>query len=198
MDAFHQCGRVDTKFFSAFQVAYDALKPRAASADEHKGADDAVQDSCGDAEQDAGGDAEQAAGHGRKTKAEELNNFKKGCEAKTKDELDARCVSLVVNGGTVDIQIGVTSTRLYQNLTAQATLMGFYDVKNARLCNTFDGEGVLFLFSAPSLGYPGGGGMGGWRGGELGYPGGGGMGTRSSLQTILSSTCESRADARRG
>ena len=43
----------------------------------------------------------------------------------------------------MDIQKSVTSTRLYQNLTASVPLMGFYDVKNARLCNIFEGEGLM-------------------------------------------------------
>ena len=92
MDAFHLCGRVETKFFSAFLMAYDALKPRAASADEMQAVQDAVQDAGGDAEQNAGGEHSQGGepGQGRKTKAEELNAFKKNCESKTKEELDAR------------------------------------------------------------------------------------------------------------
>ena len=33
-------------------------------------------------------------------------------------------------------------TRLYKNLTDSASCMGFYDVKNAKLCTIFQGEGL--------------------------------------------------------
>jgi hypothetical protein len=35
----------------------------------------------------------------------------------------------------------VIGTRLYKNLTEEAPWMGFYDVKNARLCNIYQSEG---------------------------------------------------------
>ena len=44
-------------------------------------------------------------------------------------------------GDHVEIKNSVTSTRLYQNLTAEVPLMAFYDVKNAKLCTIFEGEG---------------------------------------------------------
>ena len=38
----------------------------------------------------------------------------------------------------------MTSTRrLYQNLTDAAPCMGFYDVKNAKLCNIYEGENLM-------------------------------------------------------
>ena len=52
-------------------------------------------------------------------------------------------VSLCANGTATEINASVTSTRLYCNLTAAASVMGFYDVKNARLCNIYEGEGAM-------------------------------------------------------
>ena len=43
----------------------------------------------------------------------------------------------------MEIQKSVTTTRLSHNLTEDAPFMGFYDVKNARLCNIFEGEGLM-------------------------------------------------------
>ena len=45
-------------------------------------------------------------------------------------------------GSDVEIHASVTRTRLYQNLTEAATVMGFYDVKNSRLCNILEGQGL--------------------------------------------------------
>eukprot|EP00959_Pyramimonas_sp_CCMP1952_P357249 7480592-Pyramimonas_sp.AAC.1 len=42
----------------------------------------------------------------------------------------------------MDINASVTKTRLYQNLTDYASVMGFYDVKNAKLCCVFEGQGL--------------------------------------------------------
>ena len=51
-------------------------------------------------------------------------------------------MTLVAEGTHIEIKNSVTQTRLYQNLTEAATCMGFYDVKNAKLCNVFEGEGL--------------------------------------------------------
>ena len=39
----------------------------------------------------------------------------------------------------------MTKTRLYQNLAEAAAVMGVYDVKNARLCNIYEGTGLTHV-----------------------------------------------------
>ena len=51
-------------------------------------------------------------------------------------------VTLVAKPTHTETHANLTTTRLYQNLTDQVTSMAFYDVKNARLCNVFQGEGL--------------------------------------------------------
>ena len=48
---------------------------------------------------------------------------------------------LVADGTHQEIKANVTSSRLYQNLTASVPCMGFYDVKNAKLTSISEGEG---------------------------------------------------------
>ena len=60
-------------------------------------------------------------------------------------------VSIVATGEAPEINANVTSTRLYGNLTAEASVMGFYDVKNAKLCNVYEGEGGSFCTINPSI-----------------------------------------------
>ena len=72
----------------------------------------------------------------------ELAGFRAQCEIHCRKELDARVVSLVAEGTGVEIQATVTSTRLYKNLTEEVPFMGFYDCKNAKLCNVFEGQGA--------------------------------------------------------
>ena len=69
----------------------------------------------------------------------QLDLFKMQCEKACQKEIDARVVLLVAEGSGTDVHASVTKTRLYQNLTEAATVMGFYDVKNARLCAVFEG-----------------------------------------------------------
>ena len=51
-------------------------------------------------------------------------------------------VAILAEGSHVEINATVTQTRLYQNLTDKVRCMGFYDVKNAKLCNVYHGEGL--------------------------------------------------------
>ena len=62
------------------------------------------------------------------------------CEKSCRREPDARVVVVLASGTRAEIKANVTSTRLYQNLTEAAPCMGFYDVKNAKLCNIYEGE----------------------------------------------------------
>ena len=51
-------------------------------------------------------------------------------------------VAILAEGSHVEINANLTQTRLYQNLTDKVRCMGFYDVKNAKLCNVYHGEGL--------------------------------------------------------
>ena len=54
-------------------------------------------------------------------------------------------VLVVAEGSHADIETRVASTHPYHNLTEGASCMGFYDVKNAKLCNIYEGEGVIMF-----------------------------------------------------
>ena len=72
----------------------------------------------------------------------DLTAFRGNCEAHCRKELAARLVAFVAEGTHSEIKVSVAQTRLYQNLTGNATCMAFYDVKNAKLCTLFQGEGL--------------------------------------------------------
>ena len=55
-------------------------------------------------------------------------------------------VLVVAEGSHAEIKTSVTGTSLYQKLTEKASCMAFYDVRNAKLCNIYEGEGV-FMFT---------------------------------------------------
>ena len=61
--------------------------------------------------------------------------FKTNAENHCRQELEARMVTLTAIGDAAELYAKVTNTRLVVNLTSSASVMGFYDVKNARLCN---------------------------------------------------------------
>ncbi len=71
------------------------------------------------------------------------------CEQHCARELEARMVLVVAQGTNNDIQTTVTNTQLYQILTMDASVMDFYDVKNAKLCNIYEGEGVIMFTVCP-------------------------------------------------
>ena len=58
-------------------------------------------------------------------------------------------VLIVARGAHADILTSVTNTHLYHNLTIDASCVAFYDVKNAKLCNICEGEGVLVFTVCP-------------------------------------------------
>ena len=80
----------------------------------------------------------------KKARVEQIHvtAFRKQCEQACQKEIDGRVVLLVATGADVEIRATVTTTRLYQNLTADTTVVGFYDVKNARLCSIFEGQSL--------------------------------------------------------
>ena len=74
-----------------------------------------------------------------------MSSLRRQCEHHCTCELEARMVLIVAEGTNTDIKTAVTNTHLYHNLTMDASVMGFYDVKNARLCNIYEGEGVIMF-----------------------------------------------------
>ena len=76
------------------------------------------------------------------SKDADLKTFRTQCEKACLFELEGRLVPLVAQGSHVEINANVTSTRLYRNLTEAVPLIAFYDVKNAKLCKIFAGEGL--------------------------------------------------------
>ena len=137
LEKFHKGQRVLKRFFEPFQIAYDSLAGVSKPAPEEK-----------QAEAEAAADG--AKGIGKEVASEEnkkvevspgdVTSFRKKCEEACAAELDGRVVMLVAEGTDVEIFQSVTQTRFYKNLTDAATVMGFYDVKNARLCNVFEGQ----------------------------------------------------------
>ena len=155
LDKFHKSTRVSQRFFQAFKIAYDSIacKPQAESADALKGEEESGAQSLGS---DAGQDPVPLGSKDQEkqpNKELEIAAFRKACEDHCRRELESRLVTLTATGDATEINASVTSTRLYVNLTASAPVMGFYDVKNARLCNIYEGEGIILNskpFGAPA------------------------------------------------
>ena len=72
-----------------------------------------------------------------------MSVFRTKCEHHCAREREARRVSLLAAGSHTELRASLTKTRLYNILSENVSLMAFYDVKNARLCNIYEGEGVL-------------------------------------------------------
>ena len=81
-----------------------------------------------------------------------LTAFRQQCEQACNKEIEGRVVMIVAEGSDVEINATLTTSRFYQNLTQAATLMGFYDVKNAKLCTNFEGQ--LLTHREPALDEP--------------------------------------------
>jgi hypothetical protein len=140
-DKFHKATRVNQRFTAGFTIAYDTLigPSSAASAGAADGEGGEKDDS---ASSKGAASAFPPEGIPEKTSREtDLAVFRTSCEKHCTKELDARLVALVAQGDHVEINADITSTRLYQNMTASVPCMAFYDVKNAKLCNVFCGEG---------------------------------------------------------
>ena len=58
-------------------------------------------------------------------------------------------VFVIAEGSHDEIRTSVTNTQLYHNLTEDASCMAFYDGKNAKLCNIYEGEGVIMFTMCP-------------------------------------------------
>ena len=83
----------------------------------------------------------------------ELVRFRKMCAEHCEGEINGRLISLIATGQFIEIQHSVTHTRFYQNLTDAAPFMALYDVKNARLCNAYDGEGSHRVHSVANVAF---------------------------------------------
>ena len=144
MEQFHSGNRVSARVFILFCVVYETcnVTPPAASVIE-------VLDEAGKAGGSAEGqaadvdDSKEDDGLAAKTHHQDLlASFQTQCEHYCQRQLEARYVSVVAQPTHGEIAACVKNTRLYQNLTDAAAFMAFYDVKNARLCSVFEGEGA--------------------------------------------------------
>ena len=138
---FHEATRVKQKFSTPFQVAYDSLCGKPEGAPEEQPAPAEGTPSAGSAPEAKTEGGTEKKKVDRETKDLDIHQFRDSCEKHCCQELEARLVAMVAEGDHVEIKNSLTSTRLYQNLTAEVPLMAFYDVKNAKLCTIFEGEG---------------------------------------------------------
>jgi len=142
VEQFHKGARVLKCFVEPFRIAYDSLVGSPKGSSQQDKADRATEAATADAAQGIG--EEIAAENKKKTEViqGQVDLFRLQCEKACQQEIDARVVLLVAEGSAVDVHASVTKTRLYHNMTEAATVMGFYDVKNARLCAVFNGESL--------------------------------------------------------
>ena len=150
LEKFLQSTRVNTRFATQFSIAYDSLvgKPSVASA---AAAGENTNAQAGQPEEGTANvgasinpDSKEKSKHDGSKDLLEVSAFRRQCESYCLRELEARLLTLVAKGTHLEINANITSTRLYKNLTESVPLMGFYDVKNAKLCNVFEGEGFCF------------------------------------------------------
>ncbi len=149
VELFQKGARVSVRFTTPFRIAYDSLVGVrfAVSVDEDAGPGGYSAESAGSNAAASAGS--QQEGHAEKnthdSKVTNLSVFRNQCEQYCARELEARMVTLLAEGSHAEIKASVTTTRLYKNLTEDVPLMAFYDVKNAKLCNIYEGEGVLMF-----------------------------------------------------
>ena len=123
------------RFAQAFRLEYsklEALPPKEDDKDTEK--DDHEKLSSKTTSSGAGAASEIAS---------KLAIFRRDCESFIDEQLEARLVMLTADGTHEEIVNTVTSSRLYNNLANSGSrLMGFYDVKNATLCDIYEGEAL--------------------------------------------------------
>ena len=133
LELFHKGSRVGARFFDPFDVAYRTweaiLTPRGTGQPPP------------DLDQTSGVTNPNTA-EAQKTKIPktEVDEFRILCEMKCKRELDARLVTFTSGGTSIEIKNTVTASRLYQNMSSKVPWMGYYDVKNAKLCKQYENE----------------------------------------------------------
>ena len=143
IEKFYKGLRISKRFCEPFHVAYDSLVGCPKGGSDEKKAD---TEKTGAATADGAKAIAQEVAAEEKKKLEvspsDVTTFRAQCENACKQEIDARVVLIVAEGTAVEINASLTQTRLYQNLSESSTVMGFYDIKNARLCNVFEGQGL--------------------------------------------------------
>ncbi len=154
VERFNKAARVNLRFTTPFLIAYDSLV-----ALQHAESADAVVGPGGFSDESVWSNMAESADKKHESQAEEnrhdsretkMSSLRRQCEQYCARELEARMVLVVAQEANTDIQTIVTKTHLYQNLTMDASVMAFYDVKNAKLCNIYEGEGVI-MFTVCSL-----------------------------------------------
>ena len=155
VEKFNKLPRVYHRFSNMFQIAYDSLLvlPSVASACVAVGEGVHIEELAASiAAESAGSQREgsQAEKKSQDSKEMDLAAFRMQCEKHCLGELEARLVSIVAEGSHDANIASVMNTRLYQNLTASVSFMAYYDVKNARLCNIFEGEGYMMSTVFPT------------------------------------------------
>ena len=157
VELFQKGARVSVRFTTPFRIAYDSLiwLRCAVSVDEDAGPGGYSAESAGSkAAESAGSQQEEhAEKNTHDSKVTNLSVFRNQCEQHCARELEARMVSLLAVGSHTEIKANVVNTRLYNTLTENVPLMAFYDVANVKLCNIYEGEGVIlftvFCFERP-------------------------------------------------
>ena len=142
VEQFHKGTRVLARFVGPFRIAYDSLVavPKGSSQEDQTGA--AGEAATADAAQGVGAEVAAENKKNAEVTPSQVDCFRQQCEQACQKEIDGRVVLLTAEGSGADIRASVTTTRLYKNLTEAATVMGFYDVKNARVCSVFEGQGL--------------------------------------------------------
>jgi hypothetical protein len=155
VEMFHKASRVNERFTKSFLIAVDSIvgPSSAASADSAVGQGGQIDDSAASIVAESAGSQmpeSQAENKRQDYKEKDLAAFRIQCEQHCHRELEARLVSILAEGSHIEICTSVTNTRLYTNLTASVSCMAFYDVKNAKLCNIYEGEGYMMATVFPT------------------------------------------------
>jgi hypothetical protein len=146
---------VNQRFTKTFMIAYDSIvgPPLPASAGAADGQGMLIDDCAASIAAESAGCPRQDSQAEKKpqdSKEADVAAFRIQCEKHCQRELEARLISICAEGSHVEIIASVTNTRLYQNLTESVSCMAFYDVKNAKLCNIFEGEGYMMSTVFPT------------------------------------------------
>ena len=141
---FLECDRVRQRFAEQFKVAYSGLEAKPPCG----GGSDNGPDNGPDDAADTGGVSAPSIPSAGAASAPSgpagLVQFKKDCEAYCDEELESRTVFLTKDGCHEELRNSVTTSRLYANLNnVDKRMMAFYDVKNAKLVETFKGESLI-------------------------------------------------------
>lgn len=135
--------RPKNRFMSDFAIAYKALTLKQhgngeTPAEEYVGeVSPTVASAQGEPSNDPGAAADSASKHN-------MDKLKKDVEESIGATLDTRLVCLTKDGQHDELVKSVASTDLYQQLSSEnARFVGVYEVENARLCTTYEKEGIF-------------------------------------------------------